>query len=383
MRARPREINIFNMSLLDILCGALGAFCFMMLVALPYYKGPGGAKQNEQDILVIIQEIEILRQQISDPTKAEELKKLIERLKAQIQQLEGERNLLANENAKLKMDVETANKAVVLLNDQLDEAETENENLEQENLEQKAALAAKKPFAVMATTSDFQQPVDLYLERTSFIVMGAPFERFNPAEGVHRSPEADDVNAWAPERGVTFWVNANARPGSGYRVFLKHLNVGQPRPSRDSTVKLTFFGNFAERPPTPSFTLSGVRPWLLAGLLNIDSAGEISFKEATEQERDEAWRRITQSEPPPKPTPGATAAPAGTPTQEDRERWRRQSDEERRKYEELRRQKQQQGGTQSPAAGASPDRGSDAAARALRERERREREAQPTASPQP
>ena len=25
MRARSREINIFNMSLLDILCGALGA----------------------------------------------------------------------------------------------------------------------------------------------------------------------------------------------------------------------------------------------------------------------------------------------------------------------------------------------------------------------
>ena len=41
MRARSREINIFNMSLLDILCGALGAFCFMMLVLLPYYKPPG------------------------------------------------------------------------------------------------------------------------------------------------------------------------------------------------------------------------------------------------------------------------------------------------------------------------------------------------------
>src|SRR5437762_11198923 len=38
MKARNREINIFNMSLLDILCGALGAFCFMMLVLFPYYK---------------------------------------------------------------------------------------------------------------------------------------------------------------------------------------------------------------------------------------------------------------------------------------------------------------------------------------------------------
>lgn len=41
MARRKREINIFNMSLLDILCGALGAFCFMMLPLLPSYKPPG------------------------------------------------------------------------------------------------------------------------------------------------------------------------------------------------------------------------------------------------------------------------------------------------------------------------------------------------------
>src|SRR5713101_1985444 len=38
MKPRNREINIFNMSLLDILCGALGAFCFRMIVLLPYYS---------------------------------------------------------------------------------------------------------------------------------------------------------------------------------------------------------------------------------------------------------------------------------------------------------------------------------------------------------
>jgi hypothetical protein len=35
MKARNREINIFNMSLLDILCGALGTVCFLMLVLFP------------------------------------------------------------------------------------------------------------------------------------------------------------------------------------------------------------------------------------------------------------------------------------------------------------------------------------------------------------
>jgi hypothetical protein len=37
MKVRRREVNIFNMSLLDILCGALGAFCFMMLALFPAY----------------------------------------------------------------------------------------------------------------------------------------------------------------------------------------------------------------------------------------------------------------------------------------------------------------------------------------------------------
>lgn len=38
MRAKNREINIFNMSLLDILTGMLGAFLFLMLGLIPYYS---------------------------------------------------------------------------------------------------------------------------------------------------------------------------------------------------------------------------------------------------------------------------------------------------------------------------------------------------------
>src|SRR5689334_4862901 len=48
MKPRNREINIFNISLLDILCGALGTFCFMMLVLFPYYR-PNSARQPPPD----------------------------------------------------------------------------------------------------------------------------------------------------------------------------------------------------------------------------------------------------------------------------------------------------------------------------------------------
>ncbi len=52
MRASRREVSIFNMSLLDILCGALGAFCFLTLTLFPYYgkkEQDSGARLAEAD----------------------------------------------------------------------------------------------------------------------------------------------------------------------------------------------------------------------------------------------------------------------------------------------------------------------------------------------
>jgi uncharacterized protein YfaP (DUF2135 family) len=38
MKPRNREINIFSLSMLDVLSGALGAFLVIMIVLLPYYR---------------------------------------------------------------------------------------------------------------------------------------------------------------------------------------------------------------------------------------------------------------------------------------------------------------------------------------------------------
>lgn len=38
MKRRNREINIFNLSMLDVICGAMGAFLIIMVILLPYYK---------------------------------------------------------------------------------------------------------------------------------------------------------------------------------------------------------------------------------------------------------------------------------------------------------------------------------------------------------
>ena len=69
MKSRNREVNIFNMSLLDILSGALGAFCFLTLVLFPYYKPNQQQQQQQQqpdpqDYQAAIQRIHQLEQQL-------------------------------------------------------------------------------------------------------------------------------------------------------------------------------------------------------------------------------------------------------------------------------------------------------------------------------
>jgi hypothetical protein len=394
MRARPREINIFNMSLLDILCGALGAFCFMMLAALPYYPTGDDPKRNDQDILVILQEIETLRQQGADPKIAEAQQKLLERLKAELQQLQGERNQLANENARLISDNEAAAKGLAIMHDKLDAAEAEADRLEQENVEQKQVLAAKKPFVVMAASSS--QPVDLYLERSRFTVMGNKFESFNPAEILHGSPIPEDVSGWAFDNGVTFWVNANSKPGDAYRIYVKFLKIYTSPPSGDTTVKLNFFGAIADKNASASVALNTARPWTFVGMVNVEKEGALSFKEATQAERDDDWRTRTKTEPPPAPTPSAKRAqvsaspsPAGTAPGTSPPS-RAEADEKVREY--MRRRGavppspsangSATPGSSSVAPAAAPMSGSEAAARALRERAAGA-SASPAASPVP
>lgn len=103
MRAKNREINIFNMSLLDILTGMLGAFLFLMVGLVPYY-----AKVMNSQVMTA-----------EDKAKLDELKKLLEKglkgplspeeaeeLRQELERLEGENARLQADNNQLKSDKE-------------------------------------------------------------------------------------------------------------------------------------------------------------------------------------------------------------------------------------------------------------------------------------
>lgn len=111
MKARNREINIFNMSLLDILCGALGTFCFLMLVLFPFYsqdKGaakapevpPGIDPKNYEQALARIKQLEDTLKQFQD--YAAKLEARAKQSTAQASQAEAEAQDLRQKNNQLR-----------------------------------------------------------------------------------------------------------------------------------------------------------------------------------------------------------------------------------------------------------------------------------------
>ena len=117
MKPRNREVNIFNMSLLDILCGALGAFCFMMLVLFPYWR-PGGAnaKEVEQNSEAMQQQLADLRRQVEQMPNGEALMQKFTELQQRLQQSTGELNRALQDleaERKRAKELETRNPIVI------------------------------------------------------------------------------------------------------------------------------------------------------------------------------------------------------------------------------------------------------------------------------
>jgi hypothetical protein len=168
MKARNREINIFNMSLLDILCGALGAFCFMMLVLFPYYK-PNAQMSDTPGV---------------DPKTYEEALKQIRDLKTLLQSCRGDHD-------SCKSDLKQSN-------DQ---------------------LAMKNPIAVIATFTG-PNDLDVYVEDDRTTVKGVRCPKADP--NVKQGPTFTGDAHFDATAGVAsdIWLVRDA-PAVEFRVYLK------------------------------------------------------------------------------------------------------------------------------------------------------------------
>jgi hypothetical protein len=327
MRARSREVNIFNMSLLDILCGALGAFCFMMLVLLPYYKPPAneeGLRQQQQTTDELMNELEKLKEQAKDSAMGKQMQDLIDRLQDQVKELQGQVNQYASQNQQLQAE-----------NQQI---KSDNENLTKQNQSQQRSLDQRRPFVALVTTNPLQN-VNLYLWDDSVNEQKKSAAPFDPNKETQWPSWTGDTLTWF--KGVSAWVVRDSPPNIHYKVYAKLTN--KPEARITSTVNGVITGESAKWVlDLPQVELNQTRFWALLGTITGEEEGKASFKAATPEERDAEWKKISGSAPPPAAT--ATAAvQRGTPPGLSKE-----------VEEYIKRRSQGQGASASPNPGRSP-----------------------------
>ena len=292
MRTRTREVQIFNMSLIDILCGALGAFCFMMLVLLPYYKPPASASdlQKEQaKTQDLLKELEKLKDATKDSALAQQMAEVMRQLEAQMKQLQGSVNQLTAQNQQLK---------------------AENQNLTARNEGQTRQLDMRHPFLTVAAAYP-PKDIDLYLQSDN---TSEDNKTTNPPFDLTKLHQytfwSGDLTWWWWSGGVTVWMTRDAPVGVHYKVYVKRAEEPEHRDPTIVNVVTRALGEGFDL-QLGSVPLTAEHFWELLGTLKVEAAGKLTFKEATPAERDAEWSKLSKGTPPPAPPqPSATGAPA-------------------------------------------------------------------------
>ena len=104
MRSKNREFNILNMSFLDVICGAMGAFLIVMVILMPYYK------KEAQDFFQMIgslkQELEQTMQSLEETSQnLEETEEELSRALERSRELEQEIQITQNQNLTLQRNI--------------------------------------------------------------------------------------------------------------------------------------------------------------------------------------------------------------------------------------------------------------------------------------
>lgn len=201
------------MSLLDILCGALGAFCFLMLVLFQYWKPEGPeavrAKENSAQLEQKVQELLQRMQNMSNVPPD---------ILARLQQMQQQFDALRQQVGQLRAMLQQEQARAEAFRRQTQQAQAESEKLRKENTQ----LRGRNPISVVMMTLTPPHELDLYVTDPKMDppdgskVQGTKW----PGDVYYNSVSHTDV-----------WMMRDAPPGD-YKVYYKLMDrKGKPGPA--------------------------------------------------------------------------------------------------------------------------------------------------------
>ncbi|MCC6342041.1 MAG: hypothetical protein IT166_07580 [Bryobacterales bacterium] len=277
MKPKNKEVNIFNMSLLDILCGALGAFCFMMLVLFQYWKPESPyVKKAKVDTAQLEQKLSDLMKQMKN------MSNLSPEAVAQLQQMQRDFAALQSRMATLKAQVQQSQAQAEAYRKQADDARKQTKKLEVRN-----------PIVVGMSTLTRDHDVDLY-------VKDSKMEEADPRKQQGAKWPGDVFFNAVKGPSTDVWLMRDV-PAGEYKIYYKFVGRnGNPAPAQVGG----YYMQYNSLIYLPVLTLNQEPKAVYVGSImvqqNYDSGFKVApeFEKIFEEQREQRKRR--QPPPPPK-----------------------------------------------------------------------------------
>jgi hypothetical protein len=209
------------------------------------------------------------------------------KLEDQLKQMHGQLNQLTAESERLK---------------------TENQDLTVKNQQQSGYLAMRHPFLTVATAHPPEREIDLYMQSDNLSEEKTTNPPFDPTQAHHGRFWIGDVPWWSADRGVAAWVTRDAPAGVHYKVYVKRVELPEHRDPTIVNVATSALGEGFNL-SLGNVSLTAERFWEIVGTITVAPDGKLTFKEATQAERDAEWTKLSKATPPPRVQPTATGAP--------------------------------------------------------------------------
>ncbi len=307
MKARGRDINIFSLSLMDVISGAMGAFLIIMVILAQYYE--------------------------SDPKTSEDADELRRRLDAAIAGLAEIRagteeifaELINSDRGAatgglsgaisaadigalgrgVAEDVDRVASHLANVHEDLNamERDLQEKSAQVSRLQEQQAKLQNRRALVVAASWECSANVDLFVESDRTFVSTDKRGVFFDPRARRQQNFAGDISSDTMNAGAEMSLVSETPLATTYKIYVNLLNAPDTAECRVITHAMGYGAFFAVMPTT---TLSAAAPFDYLGSIGVGEGAdlEFSFEAPSDNERDaelSAVRKRVASTPPPEP----------------------------------------------------------------------------------
>lgn len=272
MKLRNKEINIFNMSALDLFASALGAFILISVVLFPYFPNTGDSQERVDEVKAQLAQSNARLEQTSaelaqTSAELEEVRaQLNPALEQELQAVRGQLGSCRTQRREIQAALDSCQeerRAAASADSALGACESRSRRIAQEL--QSCEQQLRKKFVLVVISWGTPDDIDLH-------VIDPAGREFFFGQKSHRGSRAklEEDNTRGP--GNEIWLHPAAEPGR-YRIYYKYFS-GSGNRVRVRGAMLTPRG----RTELPRRNLGRVGEKPLVATINVDEEGNAEMR---------------------------------------------------------------------------------------------------------